>query len=300
LYLVSDRLLYKFSLTDGSEIWKVTTGTSEGYEIAVDSNNNVYVCNSATDSTPSGEHSLSKFDASDGSETDFTVAHGEYACWVDNDMGLVFTGGFAIYLDGDPDYCNWNVHARQFDGSGGAKIRLGDRIPIKPGWYRTLTVPSGCICTLNGYVYVLCNEILYKLDTDLNIIIQTETIEYAVGLFPNLWNHIVIVCQDHTDVVTDILHLYDEDLNHVKTIGDFYLTMLRTWDARIGGAWIQGNASHIGTLGTPSTPAVPAVVELADSVVGPPPARLLSFEHSEEVGYVIEAGAGYFRFYLDE
>lgn len=299
LYLVSSRLLYKFDLGDGSEIWKVATATANGNEIAVDSNNNVYVCNSATDATPSGEHSLSKFDASDGTETDFTEAHGEYACWVDNDMGLVFTGGFAIYLEGDSDYCSWNVHARQFDGSGGAKVQLGDPILIKAGWYRTLTVASGCICTLNGYVYVLCNEILYKLDTDLNIVSQTASIEYAVGLFPNLWDHIVIVCQDPVNVVTDILRLYDEDLTYVKTIGDFYLTMLRSWDSTIGAAYIQGNASHIGTLGTPSTPAVPALEAFSNGLAEIPPARLLSFEHSEEDGYVIEAGTGYMRFYKD-
>jgi hypothetical protein len=139
---------------------------------------------------------------------------------------------------------------------------------------------------------------LYKLDTDLNIIIQTDTIEYAVGLFPNLWDHIVIVCQDNTDVVTDILHLYDEDLVHVKTIGDFYLTMLRTWDASIGGAWIQGNASQIGTPGTPGTPAIPAVETFSNGLAEIPPARLLSFE-LEEDGYIIEAGAGYMRFYKD-
>lgn len=305
LYVLTDGPddLYKFNLSDGSQLWKVSL-VYVGYDIDLDADGNVYV--------PFIGGNLKKYDAADGTETEFTlmgypkypawiVGHCSYAVCVNSDMGIVICGGKQYCLVANDETQLYNLAIRNLANTEGAQIALGGTY-IDGALDYTYTIPTGCIITHNGYIYVLSytpNCTLYKLDRDLNIITSAAGPTYGQGLYVDLWDNIVVVNQSPSDYQDDVLYFYDEDLIYLGKIENMYSLMLVSWGALVGGAWQQGNAVFDGILGTSGTPAIPAVIELADNVVGPPPARLFSFEYSQEDSYVIEAGTGYMRFYKD-
>ncbi len=283
--------LKKRNTSDGSEVWSVAAGGT-GYNIDIDSDDNVYVCKAGTSGT------LAKFTASDGTETDMTDMEGVYDVHVDNALDVVLVGGWE--RDWAPGTGLYNLAIRTLDNSDGTQIALGGLYDYGSGIVSTYIIGTGHITSYDGYIYVLCNRILYKLDTDLNIIAQTATITYATGLFVDLRGQIVVVYQDYASYQDDIFWFYDTDLNYItKTEHDYYDSMLSSWAATIGGSWVQGNVVFDGNLGTADIPAVPAVEAFSNGLADVPPARLLSFEYNEGDSYIIEAGAGYFRFYKD-
>lgn len=303
LYVFLAGILYKFNISDGTEVWNVNTGGGTAYDIDIDVADNVYIGNKQN-------NNLCKFDASDGTKTEFDLM-GEkdlasvlgdlnYAVTVDDGMNIVLAGGRQYCVLAYDESLLYNLTVRDLDNTEGSRIQLGGTYTTPGVGDYTYIIGTSNIVTHNEYIFVLCytpTSMLYKLDKDLNIITSVAGPDDAVGLYVDLWSNIVVVNQDGSK--DDILWFYDENLSYLSKTENMYTSML-VWWAGFAGSWIQGNVVFDGHLGTPGTPAVLAVIELADSVVGPPPARLLSFEYSEEDSYVIEAGTGYFRFYVDE
>lgn len=292
LYAYTDgRQLYKFDLSDGSEVWMVSTGTSPGYDIDIDESDNVYVCKQGT------SYTLSKFAAADGTETDMTDmggatgTEGGFDVHVDNDMDVVLVGGYDYKIGNDTGL--YNLAIRTLDNSDGAQTALGGTYEAAPLWM-TYTIGTQCIKTYGSYIYVLCNDIVYKLDSELNTIAQVNAPTYNSGLFIDLRGNIVVINQRGTQ--NDVFWFYDTGLNYLTKIDGFYTTMLNTWN---NYTWMKGNVVFDGALEIPGTPAVPAVEAFSNGLADVPPARLLSFDYPKEDSYVIEAGAGYMRFYKD-
>jgi len=93
-YVGDDANLYKFNLATGAELWQVDTDADYGYDIGIDSSDNVYVLNSAASELYYDQIELTKYTAANGTKTSFTKnTKGAYAIRVDNDMGVVITGG---------------------------------------------------------------------------------------------------------------------------------------------------------------------------------------------------------------
>lgn len=236
LYVHDDKTkLYKFDLSDGSQIWKVDVGSSYGYDIAIDGNDNVYIPN-----IDSGDD-VAKFDASDGAKTNFSESASTYAICVDDNM--VFGSHTGVVIAGDYQYDFsptglYNLSIRTFDDTDGAKIALGG-IYKDGSLYRTYSITTGKIRTVGQYIYVLNGDgQLYKLDSDLNIVANITAPTYRAGLFVDIWDRLVIVNQDWSTGQSEIFHYYDTDLNSLGSIDGFYTSMLKTWDAAVGGAYI--------------------------------------------------------------
>ncbi len=240
--------IWKFDLSDGSQVWSVGVSASinyRGFNIDIDSSDNVYVCQSSKN--------LAKVAAADGVVTVFTDTKGiggiagVYDVHVNNSMsytsgktGVVITGGFDSKLANDTGI--YNLSIRDLDDTGGTQIALGGTYEDGALW-KTYIIATGFIITYNNYIYVLCNNIVYKLDTDLATIATIaagDMPDYPAGLFVDFWGRIVIIDQDFTSYDgTDIFYFYDTDLNFInKTPQTFYLSILSSWDAL---AYTQGN-----------------------------------------------------------
>jgi hypothetical protein len=84
---------------------------------------------------------------------------------------------------------------------------------------------------------------LHKLQwtgTELILIDTVTGPTYANGIFVDLYGNLVIVNVDADTSTSDRFYFYDTDLNEITYAGPFQ--MLQTWDAAVGGTWIQGDA----------------------------------------------------------
>lgn len=298
LYVTMDEYrLWKFDLSDGSEVWSVDTNggiiKTYGYNIAVDEDDNVYVCNTGT--YPTYYHNVAKFAAADGAKSEFTDMQGSLDVVIDNDMGLIIVGGAQYAFSPTGLY---NLATRTFDDSSGTQIALGD-IDLNGSIYVTKTIGSECIVTYNDYIYVVAwvwldssDPTIYKLDSDLNVLetVPAETGQVPQGLFVDLQGQIVVVSQEWGAGKNDIFWYYDTDLNYLGKADGLYGSILISWAASVGGAYIQGNACFYPglSLGEEDT----GVEAAADSVI-----RLTPFEYSTDDSYVLAWGDEYLGFY---
>ena len=171
---------------------------------------------------------------------------------------------------------------------------------VNAGSDYTFTIGTQCITTCDGYIYVVVpgNGIIYKLDSDLNIISSITGPDYARGIFVDLHGQLVIINQDWAVGQNDIFWFYDTNLNYLgRTTDDFFDLMLRNWDAIVGGAYQKGNVAFF-----PGINIKPSATEYETSFYIPPSgykkgSRLTSFEFSTEQAYVLEFGNQYLRFY---
>jgi len=255
--------LYKFNLSDGSEVWQVTTHANYyGYNIDIDSNDNVYVAESGILDILN----CAKFTAADGSKTELTdmgPGGATYDVCVDNGMsytsgktGVVIVGGFD-YQNTTPDGL-YNLAIRDLDNTDGTQIALGGTYEYAPGWYRTYVIGADRIATYNNYIYVFCNGVVYKLDSGLNTIATIaagDMPDYPCYLFVDLEGHIVVVNQKYGDGQNDIFWFYDTDLNYLNKTDGLYDVMFWGWSA-IGSGISSGNVEFWPGLTAPLTPPV--------------------------------------------
>jgi len=308
----SNMYLYKFNLSDGSQVWRVLAGDYPGYDMAIDSDDNAYIL---AVSTGGGGRNIAKFSAEDGTKTDFDLM-GEilkagftggfpYAIWIDNDMsctsgktGVVIAGGSQKCLTrGHPELL-YNLAIRDLDNEGGYQVALGGTY-VDGSYTETRKIYANYICTMNRYIYVLAiktdERIVYKLDSRLNVITQTAHINKAIGLFPDPLGNIVVVCQSSSSPVSDQFHFYDDDLNYITKIDHFSTSMLLSWDASPGGSWIQGNV--IFWPGITQTLLRNLHYSSGD---GNAAVRLIPFGYSTDDSYILALGNGYISFFRTE
>ncbi len=306
LYAYTDeKKLYKFNLSDGSEIWQVTTGTTRGYDIFLDADDNVYIPNSGTGSILT-IWNMAKFTAADGTKTVFDLmgerktssATGNlpYAVCVDDDMGIVIVGGAqviaTIYYELDNSLI-YNLAKRDLGNTEGVQITLGDTYTAGVQTF-TRNIATNCVVTYNGFIYVLIpgNLTIYKLDSDLTVKEEVPAPDYAIGIFVDLAGNIVIVNQDRTSPYrNDIFWWYDADLNFLKTsTEDYYNLMFISWDSLVGGPYIEGNVAFYPGIREVSSEFF--IEAGADTAL-----RLIPCEHSTNLAYVLSLGDKYMGFY---
>ncbi len=220
-------LIEKYNLSTGDLEWS-TSGSYDGYDLAIDENGNAYA--------PNVFQNVYQFNSSTGVPTALTNTTGLYELVVDNDLSLIIAAGGGT---GE----TLNLSTRILDDSTGASIALGGTISGGASTYR---IGSGCVAYKDGYIYVLIYDptcTIYKLDTDLNEIDSIAGPTDGQGLFFDLWGNLVVVNQDFTSPSkTDIFWYYDTNLNFVISLDGFYNQMFRTWDSPAGGIWISGSA----------------------------------------------------------
>lgn len=300
--LYADYSLYKFDLSDGSQVWKVTAGSP--FEIAVDSDDNVYVGTSAASpDLPAGYLSMSKFAAADGAETEFTVMHGSGSIWVDSDMGIVITAmhaGQYIDISTEAKYYEGNIFVKNLDNTGGAYRVLGPTTQVFGNLYSTIQIGAGGIWTYDGYIYVVTRadwgatvDTIYKLDTDLNIV-KSIAFTDAQGGYPDLWGNNVIVKQKSDVSYSDIFNYYNTSLDYVTQVDGLPGNVLNTWDAA-GNDIVQGNICFWPGINLDDYSGAAVSVTDADQAV-----RLLPFEYAKTDAYVLALGNGYMGFFREQ
>jgi len=251
--------MHKFNLTTGAEIWRSTRvygeTSSGGYGMCIDEDGNAY----ARTGSPG---QIRKFANADGAGS-FLTLMGEkkagasasastafpYVVKVDNSLGIVVSGGYTLGLLADQSYA-YNLAVRTFDDSKGDQITLGGWYNYSGGFYETDVVDAENIVIYGGYIYVLMISeetgirTIYKVQwdgTNLNVIASTTGPTYGVGIFVDLYGHIVVVNQYWTVGQSEIFYFYDLDLTYISQIGGYDTSMLIQWAASVGGAWSQGN-----------------------------------------------------------
>ena len=242
--------LYKFNLSDGTEKWLVDGGSAGlSYNIAIDSNDNVYIPHMAT-ATDKGVKSMASFSSEDGTKTEHTVSHGN-AIWVDSDMGIVITGGDEAYRTGQPNaYYGLNLYKTNIGETEGIGVRLGGLTFAVQDFWKTDGIRYGNIITYKGYIYVLMLNTfdsvepkvatpfwqIFKLDSDLNIIEQVNVLPpgepgftYSLGIFA-IEDRITIIRQDSNTWQEDVFWHYDTDLNFLGRTDNLYERLFSNWD----------------------------------------------------------------------
>jgi hypothetical protein len=265
LYCAFDQSsIYKFDLSDGSEVWHVTGGNLDPYWGDVDSSGNLYLCQQAD----SADHDLnaksaSKFDADDGTKTDYEYLHGAFALAVsdtlayDGTTGVIVTGGKGTYQPSAPsNYLGSNLFIHTIDdptdNDKGTHIRLGPW-ESEGAFNFTQTIGSGNIQIYDGFIYVLLVGVMYKLNTDLEIIKQVE-IDDAQGFYFDLFNNLVVIKDDGASN-TDRFQFYTPDLVFSGESDGWYTGLVGNW--RSGTAYIQGNNHFYVGFSAPSAFVAP-------------------------------------------
>lgn len=244
--------LYKFNLTTGEEIWSVAATVN--FDLEIDDDDNVFLA----------DDPIIKYSATDGSvvttytDTEPLVV---YEVCTDNDLDIMVCGGRDYGFSAASLY---NLSIRTLDNSDGATLALGGTYYDAPLYY-TYLIATGNILVWGDYIYVLTAAptwTIYKLDSDLNIIDSVASPTYAAGFYIDLYDNLVVVNQDYVHGQEDVLWFYDEDLNYLGKIENMYLNMLKTWNASVGGSWIQGDAVFDGALAIAGGPNVHRVTAL--------------------------------------
>ena len=221
----------KYELATGNLVWS-TESTYAGYYMSIDANGNAYAEMAGF---------LKKFDSVTGIASKMANKSGTYQVCVDDDLGIVAGDLPKWVLDmWEPGY-DTNLWVRTLDDSAGSSIKIGDN---------SAALGTGQIIIHDGYIWVLGYSVaggytINKVEwngASLSIIDSVPGPPYQLGLFFDLWGNLVVVNQDWTVDQDDKFWYYDTDLNY---LGKVVLpgSMLRTWDASTGGAWIQGDVS---------------------------------------------------------
>lgn len=292
--------MQKYELSTGDKVWSSHVSWP-GFDMEIDSAGNAYALTLGN---------AVKFASSDGAQTEFTLmGERKIPLWmtgncssaiaIDNTMsytsgktGVLLVGGSQSALGAGGAALIYNLAIRDLDDTDGAQTALGG--VYQNALYRTYSISTECIVTYNDYIYVLVSDgIFYKLDSSLNTIASATAPTYGVGLFVDLWGHIVIVSQDWIVGQSEVFWYYDADLNYLGKTDGFSTTILRAWDAAVGGAWSQGNACFYPGLFA-SDDAEFAAVDSNE------PERLIPFEYSKNDAYVILLGDNFMSFFREQ
>ncbi len=241
--------LYKFDVSDGSEIWaNNSAGAFPLFDMAIDADDNVYIL--GTGGAGSGNNNASKYDSSDGTQTELTSTGkptntiqisdgGQFGIWVDDSLGILITGGNQLSSTGFDQADNlYNLATRTLDNISGNQIALGGTY-VDGALDRTFIIPTSGIVTYRGFIYVVASKVdetehtIFKLDSDLNVIVtkSAESGQFPQGLFVSLAGEIVVVSQRVTpNQKEDQFWFYDTDLNYLDAkIDGLEPTALDTW-----------------------------------------------------------------------
>lgn len=229
--------LFKLNTSDASTVWKVSNfGGTESFDMAVDSDDNVYIPSRADTF-----ESMAIFAAANGSKTnmsgslarDGTGTMHHYVCVIDNDMvftagheGVVIEGGFAS--DFAPETELFNIFIRDLDNTGGKGIAIGGIRNVGGSLNGTSSITSEKLLTHNGFIYVLTDGRIWKLNSRLEVLIDIDAPDDASGIYADLWDRIVIVTVD--GAITERFHYFSEELVSEGTVDGFPGTMLENWD----------------------------------------------------------------------
>jgi hypothetical protein len=233
-------------------VWASTAEGTAGYGLAVDADGNAYA--SRVNANNSNLANTSKFDASDGTWSQLVNSRGSYACVVDDDMGVIISGGHQIGVKVA------NLWVTSLDGTENDSMLVGGANGSS-SWL----LGTGQVITFDGDIYVIIptpDETIYKIGWDGSSLSLIDSVVGPVegeGLFFDIYDNLVIVNQKVGGGKSDVFHYYDTDLNALSVIDGFNITTLRNWAAAGGGAWRQGDAFDDGVLAVPGTPAVPGV-----------------------------------------
>jgi hypothetical protein len=242
--------LFKFALPAGTSDWYRNL-TSPGYDTDVDASGNAY-------GAESKQHY--KYAVADGTRTELTDVNTPYPTlvsggygWntiVDDDMGLVVAAGGMTTLTayGPPTTTSlYNLAVRTLANSKGDQVAIGGTYTSGSLTY-SYNIDSGQIVTDGDYIYVLLEDAspptLYKYQwtgTSLSEVTSAAAPTYAIGLFFDTFDNLVVVNQDNSTKQTTVFYYYDTDLNSLGSVGNLPNTTLAGWDGLLGAAWIQGN-----------------------------------------------------------
>lgn len=235
-------ILYKFKLSDGSEVWNTGTGSDANgivYDMDIDANDNVYVHNRKPN------ENTFKYSSSDGSPTELANTGaglvGHFAIVVDDNMSYSSNSGVVVIGGNDTSGSSpeglYNLAIRDLDDAAGKKIALGG-VYLDGATYKTYIIGRGHVTIKDDYIYVLLTELnkLYKLDSDLNIIAEISVESTAVAVYADLWDNIVILNQDGTK--EDLFYFYNTDLSYLGNVSNIDTDILSNWDSSF---WAQGD-----------------------------------------------------------
>jgi hypothetical protein len=247
LYVLINNILYKFDLSDGSEVWAVSPVGY--YDIDVDANDRVYasVSNnvSVVDPATGIASSLSNMGDRIGG-TDFNYV---YDIHIDRRLGLVCEGGYQSRVAAGDAAVLYNFAVRTLDNNYGDYLAVGGTY-VSIGMEHTYKISVGCIASNGQYIYVLIadsanptrtiykyswNTITYSLELEASITAPGS----SLGIHFDAFGHLVVVQQDGTK--TDPLWFYDADLNYITKVENFPVDFCSTWGG-VGHIWKQGVA----------------------------------------------------------
>jgi hypothetical protein len=290
LYVVINRTgptprkyIYKFNATTGAQDW-VELMRWNSYAAAGDSSGNFYTTIEGTSGQPWNP------------PTNFTgiVVYDEDGTafdWWDQGVGY--------------NYDMWVDHALDMlISTGPSGLRISDLDGIN---FVTDTPNGGKGCITKG-AYIYWCGVRRNTAVGFGSYIKSDTEGNVIAVYDpggNLSGGYMIL--DHNDVVTgrgwlsstpvgtedETVYSFDDDMN---LLASYALS-----SASLSDSTTAGGAATIPfiTAGTPATAGTPGLTVTADRADGEPPARLLPFIASTGVARVIEAGAGYMRFYKD-
>ena len=302
LYVVTDgKRLWKFDLSDGNEVWSVSTFItlgSIGYDIRVDLENNVYVTRASFETYDGGFSGaflirLGKFAAADGAITIFEFLPSGQPLHLDTDMGRVISVSSHNWTTSADSYYQNNIFSTDLDGSNPISTQIGT--PIGPGAFSTFHGPGsfvGAITSFDGFFYLLISGNIYKLDSELNTIASIAGPDDMVGIFVGLVGELIVINHPLGGGGDDVFWYYDTDLNLLKTSDeDYYTLLLNTWGA---SSSTKGNAVFFPAITSQAeyfsnTLFVEAGINTA--------LRLIPFEYSTDDAYVLSLGEKYMGFY---
>jgi hypothetical protein len=275
----------KWNLATGAQIW-ITAAVygetdSSGYDLTIDEDGNAYAYFS--------NENVRKFASADGTSTFLTLMGQEkypyisggltYAILVDNDLGIVIGGGRQYVLTGygEPEISSlYNLAVRTFDDSAGDQVAVGGTY-VSGLTTSTYLIGTGMIAVHDDYIYVLIvtsdtTSQIYKYQWDgssLNEIANAAGPTYGSGIYFDLYGNLVVVNVDFIESTTDRFYFYDTDLTALGSVSPF-TTMLRTWDASVGGSWVHGDSVFNGALAVgagPNVNRITAIGSLAASKI---------------------------------
>lgn len=262
--------MYKFNLVTGDQIW-VDNASFPGYDIAIDADGNAYGARL---------NYTSRWRAADGVISNYTDSVGVYSTTVDDDMDVLITAGAIVD--------SANLYVVNLANSVNDKILLG-----------STHISTGFLATHDGFIYAMSSA-MYKVSWDaggtLAILDSVALPPDATGFYFDLYDNLVIVCQEWYTGTDEVLYFYDTDFNYLSKVVNLYPLMLRNWDAATGGAWLEGNAVFDNVLGEEGDPPDDEIIAFSS---GDYPVRVLDFTYKTEESYVIECGHKYMLFYKE-
>jgi hypothetical protein len=216
--VITGAWLYKFDLATGELIYRThDASNSGGLQSSVDDVGDVYMMGIGPDFPEAwgATKNASRFDGSTGLRSSQLVkSHGTTGCYFstelvhDGDTGFFLGGGSWGYFGSkeDAEEKIWNLNLNTRDGSKYATKLLGELTGGPPVW-QTESVEFDDIKTYGGFIYALTSTpgIIYKLDTNLNIVSQSDVIDDIKAFYFDPNNNLVVIRQQGSTYLNPIL-----------------------------------------------------------------------------------------------